>query len=136
MSPKIAYRRYFAVFVPAMLTYIVSVFGAVYLIKNEILTWPLHYGVALIPGLAALTFMWAHFRYIRETDEFHRKIQTEAMMMGTAGLLTVAMTWGMISMFTDFVELPFFYAIPIFYLCYGAASVYLTRKYKASCLIL
>ena len=136
MSPKQAYRRYLSVLAPAMMTYMVSVFSVVYLIKNELLAHPLPYIVAVIPGLAALVFMWAHFRFIRETDEFHRKVQTEAMMMGIGALLAVAMTWGMISMFTDFPELPFFYAIPIFYASYGIAAAYLGRKYKASCLIL
>ncbi|WP_026147954.1 hypothetical protein [Robiginitomaculum antarcticum] len=136
MSPKQAYSRYMRVFVPAMTIYAISVFTAVYLIKNEILASPQSYIVALIPGLAAMTFMWAHFRFIRETDEFHRKVQTEAMMIGIAALMAVAMTWGMMSMFTDFPELPFFYAIPIFYASYGVAAAYLGRKYKASCVLL
>lgn len=136
MSPKNAYRRYISVFAPAMITYTISVFGAVYLIKNEILASPLPYVVAVIPGVAAMVFMWAHFRFIRETDEFHRKIQTEAMMWGIGALMSVAMTWGMISMFTDFPELPFFYAIPIFYASYGVAAAILGRKYKASCVLL
>lgn len=136
MSPKQAYRRYISVLIPAMTLYSVSVFAAVYLIKNEIVAWPIPYFVALIPGLAAMVFMWAHFRFIRETDEFHRKVQTEAMMWGIGALLSVAMTWGMMSMFTDFPELPFFYAIPIFYAAYGVAAALLGRKYKTSCAIL
>lgn len=134
MTPKHALRRYYQVFCPAMATYCITVFGAVYLIKSDTINWPLPYLIALFPGLAALTFMWAHFRYIRETDEFYRKIQTEAMMVGTAVLLAVAMTWGMISMFTNFPELPFFYAIPIFYTAYGVGCLYFTRKYKMSCM--
>jgi len=133
MTPKQATRRYFSVFAPSMTVYMLGVFLAVYLIKNEIVAVPMTYAVALIPGVAAVIFMWSHFRFMKETDEFHRKVGHDAMLFGTFCVLFVAMTWGMVEMFADLAAIPIFYVIPIFYGGYGVAAWRQSRKYKISC---
>jgi len=119
MTPKQATRRYFSVFAPSMTVYMLGVFLAVYLIKNEIVAVPMTYAVALIPGVAAVIFMWSHGH--------------DAMLFGTFCVLFVAMTWGMVEMFADLAAIPIFYVIPIFYGGYGVAAWRQSRKYKISC---
>jgi len=129
-TPKQALRRYFKLFVPSMAAYLVFVFLAVWLIRGKVVTGPMMFVVAALPAVAALGFLYGWFRFIRETDELQRRVQTEAIMAGVAAILTLTLTWGILEMFIDTLpKLPIFWVFPIFMIVQGLAVSRLSKKY-------
>ena len=129
-TPKQALRRYFKIFVPSMAAYLLLVFLAAYLIKNEIVGGAPKYVLAFLPGLAALAFLYGWFRFIRETDELARRVQTEASMVGLAVILSLSLGWGILEMFIETLpRLPLFYVFPLYFAAQGLASWRLSKKY-------
>ena len=47
----------------------------------------------------AAATVWLLARFVRETDEYTRKIQTEAMLSGGAITLSVAAVWGFLELY-------------------------------------
>ena len=129
-TPKQALRRYFKIFIPSMIAYMFFVFLAVRLIRGELVTGPVMYLVAFLPAAAALGFLFSWFRFIRETDELARRVQTEAIMFGVGVVLTLSLTWGVLEMFIDTLpRMPVFWMFPIFMIAQGFASWRLSKKY-------
>ena len=129
-TPKEALRRYFKIFIPSMMAYMFFVFLAARLIKGEFVNGPLMFIVALLPVIAALGFLYGWFRFIQETDELARRVQTEAIMVGVAAILTLTLTWGILEMFiVTLPRLPVFWVFPIFMVTQGLASWRLSKKY-------
>jgi len=95
-TPKQALRRYLKIFIPSMIAYLVLIFLAVRLIKSETVTGMVVFSVAILPGLAALCFLYGFFRFIKETDEVLRRIQTDAILVGVGAILTLTLTWGIL----------------------------------------
>ena len=130
LSPKQALRRYFKLFVPSMAAYVLFIALAVWLIKGGIVSGPIMFLVAALPAFAALGFLYGWFRFIRETDELQRRVQTEAIMVGVAAILTLTLTWGILEMFIlELPRLPVFWVFPIFMIAQGLASWRLSKKY-------
>ena len=130
LSPKQALRRYFKVFIPSMVSYTAFIFLAAYLIKNELVSGPLLYGVAILPAIAALAFLFGYFRFIGEADEFVQRVQVEATLYGVAAVLTIGLSWGLLEMLIETLpRLPIFWIIPIYFAVQGLASWRLSKKY-------
>lgn len=130
LSPKQALRRYMKVFVPSMIAYVAFIFLAVSLIKAELVSGPMVFVMAILPGLAALSFLYAWFRYIREADELQRRVQTEAIMTAVAAVLSLTLTWGILEMLIETLpKLPLFWVFPIFMIVQGLAVWRLSKKY-------
>lgn len=137
LTPKQALRRYFKLFFPSMTAYMVAIFIAVKLLKNNIVTGPLIYPIALLPGLAALVFLYGYFRFIWETDELQRKIQIEATLVGVAAILTFTLTWGIMEMFLpDLPRIPMFWIFPLYFVIQGFAAWRLSKKYGTGCMMI
>jgi len=131
-TPKQALRRYFKIFIPSMTAYLVTITLAVRLIKGEIVSGYLIYAIAILPAIAALVFLYGYFRYLRETDELLRRVQTEATIVGVAAVLSLTLTWGLLEMFViTLPRIPLFYVFPFYFVVQGLASWRLSRKYGA-----
>ena len=129
-TPKQALRRYFKLFVPSMAAYVVFIALAVWLIKGGIVSGPMMFLVAGLPAVAALGFLYGWFRFIRETDELQRRVQTDAIMVGVAAILTLTLTWGILELFIETLpRLPVFWVFPIFMMVQGLATKRLSQKY-------
>jgi len=104
------------------------------LIRGNLVTGPLIYPLALLPGLAGLAFLYGYFRFINEMDELARKIQIEATMIAVAAMLTFTLTWGLMEMFIDdMVRIPMFWVFPFYFGVQGVASGFLSRRYGVAC---
>jgi amino acid permease len=132
MTQTIAHRRYMRLFVPAMLFYVVSILGISFVKEQEVLPDQIFYGLAVIPALAILVWVWGHMRYITELDEYLRGLQVRAIMFGMAGIMVIATVWGLMEEMTDIVRIPIFYVVPGFYLIYGIAHTILIKR-EGSC---
>jgi hypothetical protein len=57
---------------------------------------PWHLAVALLPVLPALWLGWAQVRSLRRADEYQRTLQLEAMAVGFAVAMAVALVGGLV----------------------------------------
>jgi len=129
-TPRQAFQRYLKIFIPSMIAYLALIFLAVHLIKTEIVTGVAVFPVAILPGVAALCFLYGFFRFIKETDEVLRRVQTDAIMIGVGAILALTLTWGILELLIkDLPRLPVFYIFPIFFIVQGLASRRLSKKY-------
>lgn len=135
-SEKRAARRYFKVFVPAMVIYLIGVLGISWAEEKSYLPQSAVYALTLIPVFAIFAWMWAQWRYVKELDEYLRKLQTEAMMIGLMIVTAIASGWGLMELMTDVPRIPIFFAGPGFYLIYGIAYAVLAKRagIKGMCL--
>ena len=124
----VARRQYFKVFFPSMLIYLIGVFAVTYLWESTETGKPLIYGLSVIPVAAILTWMWAHWHYVKRLDEYLRRVQTEAMMIGLMIVVALAGGWGLLELMLDLPAMPIFYVMPGFYFVYGLAYVVLARR--------
>ncbi len=131
-----ATKRYMRIFVPAMLAYLIGVFGVSWADNHSLIPeWSL-YVLTIIPVLAIFAWMWAQWRYVNELDEYLKKIQTEAMMIGLMIVTAIASGWGLMELMTDVPRIPIFFAGPGFYMVYGIAYAVLAKRVgiKGNCL--
>ena len=138
MTNKQARTRYFKVFIPAMLGYLVSIFGVDVLIDMTVAGKKadisiLTYGLALIPAIFVFTWVWSHARFILQIDEFARMLQIKSILYGLIALMGLTTAWGFLEMYAQVPAVPIFYVLPGFYLCYGVAAIFVSKKNMASC---
>lgn len=132
ISPKQALRRYLKLFIPSMVAYVGLLTLVTYVLKAEVVSGPAIYAVAILPGLAALVFLYAYFRFINETDEVARRVQLEATLVAVAAILAFTLTWGLLELIVDtMVRIPMFYIFPAYFLVQGLAAWRFNRKYGA-----
>lgn len=131
--PKITYteahRRYVRAFAPVMIFYAVFCFAGPALLSG--LQNPPRWVaavVALVTGLPIAIVFWLMGRQLRETDEYTRKIQIDALLVGGGVTLSSAAFWGFLELFKVvprvegvpsmmFVAPTFFAAWGLAYLC-------------------
>ncbi len=123
-----AKKRYFRIFTPAMAIYFVS-FLAIAWFAGHVLYDPLLISaMALVPIIALLAMFWAHMRLIREIDEYLRSIQIRAVFVGLSVVLVVATGWGVLELLADTPRLAIFWINPIYWIAYGLATAYFTKR--------
>lgn len=83
-----------------MALYLVSLFAADYLIEDQIVSGPLAYVLALIPGFAVVGLFYAVGMFIVEQeDEFLRMLAVRQQMIATGFAMSVAVVWGFLEEF-------------------------------------
>ena len=96
---KAANRRYRRAFIPVMAFYCVFCFvGPALMRAFDGSTW-LKAIVSILSGAPIAVVFWLMGRYLRETDEFTRKIQLEALVPGAGITLSLAMVWGFLELY-------------------------------------
>ena len=98
MTPPI--RRYMARITIAMTIYIMGLFAANYLIDNELVSGPLAWTVALIPGLAiASVFFTVGMLILEQKDEFIRMLLIRQNLIATTLVMSIVVIWGFLEGF-------------------------------------
>lgn len=100
VSFRDAARRYRRLFWPAMIAYAVICIGGVLLLKamDDPAPW-ISALIALATATPAVASVWLLARFVRETDEYTRKIQTDAMLSGGGITLSLAVVWGFLELY-------------------------------------
>ena len=130
-NQSLAGRRYLKRFIPAMITYVVSIFGASYGFKLFALKGPVAWAVAVAPALPILAVIAIMGLYVKEeTDEFQRNVLVESMLWGFGITLAVTTVWGFLEMYVHTPGLQSFWAFPIFCGAMGLAQPFVRRRYR------
>lgn len=124
-------RRYLRRFIPTMVVYIATVFGASYGFKLWDLTGPIAWLVAVAPALPIVAVITIMGLYIKEeTDEFQRRILIESMLWGVGVTLSITTVWGFLEMYLHTPALQSFWAFPLFCGAMGLSQVFVRRRYR------
>lgn len=126
MDMQSSFKRYMMVFAPAMVVYLISTFGISWGEKNLGFSTGMLYGLSLVPILAFLAGMWAHWRHVKELDEYLFRVQMNAMMFGLAVVLSVSATWGLLEGLANAPRIDLIFVIVIFAVSYSGAVGFLT----------
>jgi hypothetical protein len=128
---KDAQRRYLWAFAPVMTFYCVFCFVGPALLTaiDEPPKWAVAL-IAIVTGAPIAIVFWLIGRHLRETDEYTRKIQSEAMLAGGGVALSAATVWAFLELFDvvpRFEHFPSMMMVgPAFFAAWGVAS-YLQR---------
>lgn len=119
MNPKQAKKRYFKNFIPSMTGYLISTFVVALSIKKFELPVAVDVCLAIIPALFILWLIWAHARWIFETDEYERFRQIRGVLIGVGLTLAFTSIWGFLEMLVDAPKFPIFYIFVVFCVAYS-----------------
>ena len=91
-SPAI--RRYVVRIAVLMSFYLIALFGASYAFREELVSGPAAYVLAVIPALPIIGVFWAVMRLlVEEPDEFMRLMMVRQALIATGFCLTVMTIW-------------------------------------------
>lgn len=129
---KEAGRRYTVNMLGTALLYIGVVFAAVWVIRHSGLHLP-QWGVVLVsltPVIPALIMMRVYLTFVRQMDEFNRRIQSEAWLIsaGVVGLGTF--TYSFLEEWAHFPRLDLVWVFPALIATWGAATFFVRRRYQ------
>lgn len=92
MSPPA--RRYLLRLAVLMSLYLIFLFGAAWLFRNDPPKGALAYAIAILPALPVIAVFWAVMRYIvEETDEFMRLLLVRQCLFASGFSLTIMTVW-------------------------------------------
>lgn len=97
---KEAQRRYVRILAPVMTFYVIFSFAGP--IALQYMTEPPVWAVSLVAIITALPIIvvfWLMTRFLRGTDEYYRKIQTDAILIGGAITLSLSVAWGFLELY-------------------------------------
>lgn len=117
-STNPAYRRYMRRMIPLSLVYVGAVALASVLIPDHASASVATVALALVPGFAALGWIWAMARLLVELDdEYLRMLEVRKFLVATGFALSITSIWGLLELYTDVPALPIFFVWPLW--CIG-----------------
>lgn len=123
MNP--AQRRYIGRMIPVSIAYVAAIFAASAIIPMGATATPLTVGIALVPGLAILGFIWAIGRYFTELkDEYVRMLEVRKALVATGLTLALTATWGILELYTDVPRIPLFWVFPVWCIGLGVGALF------------
>lgn len=110
-----AYRRYVRRMVPLSLLYVGAIMLAVRLIPDHAPADVRTIGLALLPGLAVVGWVWALARLLIELeDEYLRMLEIRKFLVATGFTLAICSVWGLLELFAPTVpKLALFFVFPL-----------------------
>lgn len=109
-----AYRRYTRRMLPLSLLYVGAIMLASWLVADRSTINAVSVGLALLPGLAILGWIWAMARLLIELDdEFLRLLEVRKVLVATGVTLAACSVWGLLEIYTNVPRLPVFLVFPL-----------------------
>lgn len=125
MARNAAYGRYSRRMAATSIVYAGAIFGAALMIGKGSAPSAVSIGLALVPGIAILTMIWAIGRLLVELDdEYLRLLEVRKFIVATSVLLALASVWGLLELFTTVPRVPVFFAFPVWCLGLGVGALY------------
>jgi hypothetical protein len=129
-STKAAHRRYKRELWIALAIYTAFVFGGSYGVRY--LEWP-HWAViaaSLAPLLPALMMLRAYATFLRDIDEFQRRVHTDAILISAAIVGFSSFAYGFLEEWASFPHLPLIWVLPALIGIWGLAACIIRLRYK------
>jgi hypothetical protein len=126
-SFKQANKRYRRVFIPVMIVYSLLCFATPFLFvaMSPPPKWLVGAAAILTASPIAIVF-WVLGRFLKETDEYMRQVQTQAILTGGAITLSLAVAWSFLELYQVAPRSEHFPAMimvgPAFFLFYGLSA--------------
>lgn len=124
-------RAYLREFMPAMLAYTLAVWLSVWLLRHVDAAW-LRALTALLPVAPIALCLRATARYIRGLDELQRRIELEAVALGSIGVAFAYLTGGFLQgarVIDVSGTTTMLWVLPSLSLAYGIARRFVARHY-------
>jgi hypothetical protein len=129
---KEAGKRYTRRMLGAGLLYAAIVFATAWVIRHSGLHLPQWAVVviALTPVLPALLMMGNYLTFVRQMDEFNRRIQSEAWLI-SAGVVGIGtFTYSFVEEWAHFPRLEVVWIFPALIMAWGVALFFVRRRYQ------
>lgn len=122
-------RRYMQRIIPITLAYVGTIALATALVPDNAPASVLTIGLALLPGLAALGWLWAMARLLIELDdEYLRMLEVRKFLIATGATLAITSVWGVLELYSPEVpRLAVFFVFPMW--CIGLALGQLVNRF-------
>ncbi|AKH42771.1 hypothetical protein FHS61_000545 [Altererythrobacter atlanticus] len=116
-------RRYMRRLSISMAAYMVTLIGGAYLVNNELVSGPLLWLLALLPGLSLVGAFYAVGMFIIEQkDEFLRMLLVRQSLFATAFALSVASIWGFLQEFGLVPDVALYYVAILWFFGLGLGA--------------
>lgn len=118
---RTANKRYLVIFVPMMTIYCAAIVAALAFIDMETASTGVRTAAALMVSLPLVAILWSILRLVRETDEYTRMRQLQALTEAGVVLTGVIFVAGFLERFNVIPDIPLFLFGPAFFFLYGLA---------------
>jgi hypothetical protein len=125
MTPQLAKRRYVRSFWSSIAAYVALVFAVPTLLRHYDIVGPLLWLLAVLPALPLLFVIYVMGRYLIETDEYERMIQTRRMLAALGAMLAVCTVYGFAETFARAPHLELFLVFPMFCFFWGLSCIFI-----------
>lgn len=129
---KEAGRRYIRDMAIAAAVYVGVVFGAATLIRHSGLPLPQWavIAIALTPVIPALMMMRTYLTFVRQMDEFNRRIQSEAWLISAGVVGFGTFTYSFLEEWAHLPRLEIVWVFPALIFAWGLATYFVRRRYQ------
>lgn len=132
VAPVALRKRYKREMMIAMGSYVVLLFGSIYLLKH-VDGVALRALVALLPVPPIALMLRAMIRYIRDTDELQQRIELQAVSFATAFVSLLYLSGGLLQV-ARVIDVPagaaMIWVFPLVCFAYGLAKIVIARRYQ------
>jgi hypothetical protein len=129
-TAKAVGRRYTREMLTAAAIYSVFVFAGAYAVgRLDLPRWAI-IAASLAPLLPALLMLRAYTTFLRDIDEFQRRIQTDAILISAAIVGFGSFAYGFLEEWADFPHLPLIWVFPALIGIWGLAACVIRLRYK------
>lgn len=129
-TTKAVGRRYTREMLTAAGIYTAFVFAGAYGVGHmELPRWAI-IAASLAPLLPALLMLRAYATFLRDIDEFQRRIQTDAILIAAAIVGFGSFAYGFLEEWADFPHLPLIWVFPALIFFWGLAACVIRLRYK------
>lgn len=118
---RTANKRYLMVFMPMMAAYCVTISAVLNFIDMETASTGVRTAAALGVSLPLVAILWSVLRLVRETDEYTRLRQLQALTEAGLALAGIIFVVGFLERFNVIPDVPLFLFGPAFFFLYGLA---------------
>lgn len=120
---RTANKRYLKIFMPMMAAYCATIFFVLMFIDIKTASTAVRAAAALAVSLPLIAILWSILRLVRETDEYTRMRQLQALAQAGVMLTGTIFVLGFLERFNVIPDIPLFLFGPGFFFFYGLAHM-------------
>lgn len=122
-------KRYFKEFLAAMGAYVIVLIGSIWAIENIDLPQAVRGMIAILPILPIFFVIIAILRKLRDSDELHQKVQSNAIAFSAVATAMITFGYGFLEN-VGFPKFPTIWILPMMFMLWGFSLGYFWKKYQ------